>query len=285
MTAKPFEIMAWAAGTTCGSASKKLLLLTLASYADEHWACWPSQVTLAEVTELGERTVRRLLAEMEDDGLLRREERRRADGYRTSDRIILRPPPAIVAAEPEPSPTDDNLTGQPVHISPATMAGQELPVGTTRRTLPENARGQLSLVAASQPPAAPAVPRGTPSTGPLLDFEAFWAVYPRKAGKRAAREAWAKAVKRANPADIIAGAVRYRDDPNRDDAYTKYPQGWLNADRWEDDPLPDRHPRVTGGAAGTMAALERFTRTVTNEPQLPPADPGWLTMPAIGGAT
>lgn len=143
--------------------------------------------------------------------------------------------------------------------------------------------GQLALV---QQPSPPAVrPRGTPSAGPLLDFDAFWAVYPKRAGKAAARRAWQKATKLANPADIIAGAVRYRDDPNRDPAYTKMAQGWLNDGRWEDDPLPERRPSTRPG--DPLAALDEYmrTRSVRNEPALPPPDPGWLTMPAIGGAT
>lgn len=72
------------------------------------------------------------------------------------------------------------------------------------------------------------------------DFDKFWVTYPRREGKEAARKAWRKAIRRAKPAEIIAGAARYRDDPNRDPAYTKHPGPWLNAGRWEDDPLPQR---------------------------------------------
>lgn len=72
------------------------------------------------------------------------------------------------------------------------------------------------------------------------DFDEFWATYPRREGKDQARKAWRKAIKRAKPAEIIAGAARYRDDPNRDPAYTKHPGPWLNAGRWADDPLPQR---------------------------------------------
>lgn len=78
----------------------------------------------------------------------------------------------------------------------------------------------------------------TPTTDP--GFDEFWATYPRREGKDQARKAWRKAVKRAKPAEIIAGAARYRDDPNRDPAYTKHPGPWLNAGRWADDPLPQR---------------------------------------------
>lgn len=72
------------------------------------------------------------------------------------------------------------------------------------------------------------------------EFEEFWQVYPKRADKRAALKAWEKAVGRATPEEIIAGAEAYRDDPNRAAAYTKNGATWLNADSWGNDPLPPR---------------------------------------------
>jgi len=71
-------------------------------------------------------------------------------------------------------------------------------------------------------------------------FDEFWKVYPRKIGKQAAEKAFAKACKTTAPNDIIAGAARYADDPNRVDAFTAHPTTWLNAGRWNDEPLPER---------------------------------------------
>jgi hypothetical protein len=72
-------------------------------------------------------------------------------------------------------------------------------------------------------------------------FQEFWSVYPLKREKPKAQRAFAKAAKRAQSIDsIISGAVAYRDDPNRQDAYTKYPATWLNNDCWDDGPLPSK---------------------------------------------
>lgn len=71
-------------------------------------------------------------------------------------------------------------------------------------------------------------------------FERFWKVYPKSADKRTAFNAWKRAVKRADPETIMAGAERYRDDPNREAAFTKNGSTWLNADAWLNDPLPPR---------------------------------------------
>lgn len=84
------------------------------------------------------------------------------------------------------------------------------------------------------------------------DFDRFWEVYPRKAGKRAARFAFLRAARRALPDVCIDGAKRYAADPNRDPAFTCLPATWLNQDRWEDDPLPQRS-RVRDRAAEILA--------------------------------
>ena len=73
------------------------------------------------------------------------------------------------------------------------------------------------------------------------DFEAFYLAYPRRGDPADARKAYAQAVKRAAPELILAGAERYRADPNRDQEYTKLPATWLRHGCWDDDPLPLRH--------------------------------------------
>lgn len=67
------------------------------------------------------------------------------------------------------------------------------------------------------------------------EFEAFWQVYPRKKGKRAAWKAWKAALKRANPEAIIDAAKAEAKRPC-ELKYRKYPASWLNADAWEDEP-------------------------------------------------
>lgn len=100
---------------------------------------------------------------------------------------------------------------------------------------------------------------------PESGFDEFWAVYPRKAGKRDARKAW-DAARRGTPAAvIIAGAERYRDDPNREPAYTAHPATWLRADRWDDEPLPPRSAGRTGGQ-NRMDAYQQIYNQI-NQPK------------------
>ncbi len=71
------------------------------------------------------------------------------------------------------------------------------------------------------------------------EFERFWLAYPLRKGKAAAARAFHRALGRASAAEIIAGAQRYADDPQRKPDFTKYAEGWLNADRWLDEATPD----------------------------------------------
>ncbi|NKU51899.1 hypothetical protein GS876_23385 [Rhodococcus hoagii] len=74
-------------------------------------------------------------------------------------------------------------------------------------------------------------------------FDEFWQAYPRRRDRRKAVKAFTAAVKRASVDQIIDGAYRYAQDPNRQEQYTKYPEGWLNGDGWLDEPLPSRNPQ------------------------------------------
>jgi hypothetical protein len=71
-------------------------------------------------------------------------------------------------------------------------------------------------------------------------FAAFWAVYPRRVGKPRARTAFDQALRHASLEDILAGAKRYAEDPNRSDEFTAHPTTWLHRDGWNDDALPPR---------------------------------------------
>lgn len=70
------------------------------------------------------------------------------------------------------------------------------------------------------------------------DFCAFWDAYPRKVDKGHARKAWISVMKKGGvePAAIIAGAVAYRNDPQRkpDITFTAHASTWLNGERWTD---------------------------------------------------
>lgn len=100
------------------------------------------------------------------------------------------------------------------------------------------------------------------------EFEAFWASYPNKTGKDAARRAFASALKRTDAATIMAGlaeTVRLWTAERREKRYTPHPSTWLNAGRWMDDlgQLPDMpstgpaRPSITGNQCSDPLCIER----------------------------
>jgi hypothetical protein len=76
-------------------------------------------------------------------------------------------------------------------------------------------------------------------------FEEFWKVYPKRADKPLARRSFEKALERADFQTIMDGAIRHRDDPNREDQFTKNPSTWLRADAWNNPMLPGSKKAAT----------------------------------------
>lgn len=123
-----------------GSSVRKSVALVLADHADgTRWATIVGQKTIAAESELGVRSVRRVLADFEREGLIVRARRHREDGTRTSDEIRLVESailalPATQATRQESTEAASATTGQTGHRSesadlPATQAettGQSL---------------------------------------------------------------------------------------------------------------------------------------------------------------
>ena len=76
-----------------------------------------------------------------------------------------------------------------------------------------------------------------------VEFEQFWAVYPKHSGKKKAKEAFKKALKKTTADIIIAKAKEYADEVKKkwtEDKYIKWAQGWLNDERYLDWEQPKK---------------------------------------------
>jgi uncharacterized protein YdaU (DUF1376 family) len=83
-------------------------------------------------------------------------------------------------------------------------------------------------------------------------FDDFWQVYPKKVGKQDALKAWPKAIKAAELSAIVEGARSYAASHEPSYQYWKNPAGWLNGNRWQDQ------PPTNGGGNG-------YTRDISPE--------------------
>lgn len=198
--------------------SEKMVLLVIADHAsDDGTEAWPSQRLIAEKASLTIRTVQRCINNLQAEGWLHMDKRA---GGSINCRDDRRPNKYTIHL--------GKLRGE--IVSPRKKRGEieaideaKLTPATGRNTRPMNH------------------PKETPVETPTseISFEDFYKVYPRKTAKGAAKKAWDKLA----PEDhqkALEGALRYANDPNRDESFTAYPATWLNAERWLDEPLPPR---------------------------------------------
>lgn len=120
-------------------------------------------------------------------------------------------------------------------------------------------------------------PTPAPYSSSLLhtpeQFEEFYEHYPKKVAKDAAIKAFEKAIKRASFERILAGVIRFANDPNLPEKqFIPNPASWLNAGQWDDEPCPPRgrppgavSPASTTDAkvANTLALADRLRNLET----------------------
>ena len=88
-----------------------------------------------------------------------------------------------------------------------------------------------------QPPKQKTPKKTNPNATPE-GFDDWWAAYPRKTSKQAARRAYAAALKNgATPARLLEGLTAALPGlSEREARYVPYPATWLNGGAWEDEP-------------------------------------------------
>lgn len=206
---------------TFGSTVRKAIALVLADYADAEWSTFAGQKLIAAEAETTDRTVRTVLADFEEQGLISREQRRRDDGYRTSDRIVMNAD--AIEALPEAASAKNARSHRKL-----TTVSPEADDRSHRNQLPGNEPSVRTI-------SEPSVTATTKTTTDSSSFDDFWKVYPLKVAKGQARKAWRAAIKKAEPSAIIAAADRYRRSPYRKPEFTAHPSTWLNGERWDDE--------------------------------------------------
>jgi len=110
-----------------------------------------------------------------------------------------------------------------------------------------------------------------PSTGRAKAFDLFWQAYPRKVGKGAAREAFARAIRKIDgpdpPARLMAALAAIKPEwAKLPIDKVPHPATWLNQERWEDGDVTPilkivRTPQQQAEHdARTRAYVERLAR-------------------------
>ncbi|WNM72833.1 helix-turn-helix DNA binding domain protein [Arthrobacter phage RedFox] len=221
------QAMVWALKTApVPDPISHLVLIGLADHAnDDGTGARPSVAVLAEYARCSARSVQRKLRDLEECGLIVRGDQRSVEHLRSDRRPVVYDLNLTMRGVSVSHAVDNGVTGNGERGATLDQTGCHAgPNGATRladRTVLEPSLNR---------PVEPSMP----------EFADFWEIYPRKTARAAALKAWQKAVRTAAPAAIIEGARAYAADPNREAKFTAYPATWLNAGRWEDEPLPSR---------------------------------------------
>lgn len=235
------------------SRDARLLYLSMWNQADEHGrlhgdARFIKGHCLPYEDDLNLDDVNRLVAELAEHGRVIRyttdgdpylylpklSHHQRLEPHKSASRL---PAPPDADQPGEPDTPDDDPPGRSAQSPDDPRQGAE-PI------VVQQVAGSREQVAGSRVSSSP-----LRDDAPPAGFDAFWDEYPRRVGKQDALKAYRKALKTTDPVTILAGAVAYRNDPNREAEFTAHPATWLNRGGWDDDPLPARGLRAVPSRA------------------------------------
>ncbi len=224
------QAISWVLDHSNAELGTRLVAISVANHADKFGSnAWAAVQTYASEARLSKRQAQRALAALTDAGELREVGEH---GYRADRMTKVYEFSDMVDGVTDRHPVEQD------GVTSSTSRGDILDVHGVTPTSPN-------------PSLEPSTNRPKNKDLALVDlFDAFWDVYPRHDGGRGrAFKAWEKASRKTTGVVIYNGAVLYRDDPNREDAYTAHASTWLNQERWDDPPLPSRVTRKPDAAA------------------------------------
>ena len=188
---------------------------------------------ISRETKLGVRAIRTAMQELKNAGWLKAERSQKSNGQLGAYRYEITEPTTVRLSTVADSTVADSTVAQRTVIKNT---------NTKENKALENKAGEQAH----------------------LLFKEFWKEYPRKLDKGKAERAFRSALTRATFEDILAGVIQYANDPNRNPDFTKYPATWLNADSWENGPLPyDKRAQKQNEEQENKRQLEEYIKRQT----------------------
>jgi hypothetical protein len=224
---------------TMASGSDRLVLLALANHASgDTMECWPSIALIAKEAGVTEDTVKRSLRVLVERGLIEREVNGAPDARIPRDRrpnlyrLHLTGGTDTGGRDAGSRDTGGRETTQ--RGGESRVDGGDNHASTGGRIAPPKQSLNLHGTVSEPSLARPAAERVSSD-----EFEQWWALYPKKVNKKAARAKYVTVRKSGVTADALteglrAWIVEWRDN-RTDPQYIPGPDRWLNAGKWEDD--------------------------------------------------
>lgn len=249
------------------NANSLLVLLKIADMTRDSGRLWASHVYIAREVGLSSRTVFGAIKALVESDLLRLDKR-----PGTSDELVLLLTPVTIyqdGAEEDgelqvgkgrgrPSGSKEKTTANP---APGNLTTAKTTAKTTARPATDTVDTEDTLDSADagasdldflfgddDPEEAPK-PAAEPAKPARDPFETFWAIFPKRLGKKEAKAAWPKALAIVaaetdqHPATFLiqkaqALAEHLGDEPH----FAAKPERWLRQELWNDDLIPRRQP-------------------------------------------
>ena len=193
--------------------SAKILYGRITSLADREGYCWATNKYLADLTGCGERTITRLLSQLQEHGFVQIE---------------------MVMSEQKKNMERRVYIGNRAAEGVAKIG--ETPRQNWRDGIAKNGEVIIKDDKYNNPPISP--------QGEEL-FERFWAMYPKKRGKAQAKKAWVRLKPDMELCRVMSAALKRElrsESWQRDNGrYIPYPATWLNGRYWEDE-VEDQTP-------------------------------------------
>jgi hypothetical protein len=191
----------------------KLVLIGIANHHGDNGA-WPSIATLARYANASERSIQRDLKHLQDLG-----------------ELVIEVHGGETKSQYKSNKYWISISG----VSESQIRGDKLGSGVTDQVIRGDRLGKSGVTDLAYKTSLET------SIETYTHFDQFWGVYPRRTSKRAAMKAYESALGRSSHDEILAGAIRFANDPNLPQGeFIPYPTTWLNGDRWDDGPLPER---------------------------------------------
>lgn len=247
-----------------------LAFIVLLDHANAEGEAWPSLATLESETRCAKRQLLPALRGLEEKGLIVRIRRatERSGSITTKYRVNVWRPGDSATATPE------NEDAEIIEETPSPVGPYAPPPGahspTPRGYTPHEERTREERTSEVIPPVVPHDDR----------FDEAWAAWPRKVGKKPARQRWERLVKAGTDPELLLAAVEahaaaYDGTPTE---YVPHLTTWLNQERFEEEPPAPRHAeqrtnlhayaeeymRLYGGATMPTPELEPGTGEAEN---------------------
>ena len=271
--------MAWAWERKCGSPSGKLILMSLADFANQDGECFPSVALLAKLTEQSASTVRRRLQELESEGLIERREQYRDNGSRTVDLIRL-----LMTHQGGDGGGSGSVRRQKsVDLGPVNLGGLALPECEGPPATGE--QGALSAVTRPEPSSEPSSESSPQPPGGGVDcgmeqdpeFDRFrerWGEHAKGGSWRRALSAW-RMLPASDRTDAVSRLARYLEDCRTRQRKVCHPRTYLAERRWESYAEASVRPKTPEDAIASAVHLARRAEDRTGWVFVPADSPDW----------